>query len=73
MGLYLFREIYPKSVYGDGALYAFEGALYRGPADADTFLRRMYGDYMTPPPDDHKTIHIIDEIETNVPAAGKKG
>lgn len=73
MGLYLFREIYPKSVYGDGALYEFEGAFYRGPADADTFLRRMYGDYMTPPPDDHKTIHIIDEIETNVPAAGKKG
>ena len=73
MGLYLFREIYPKTIYGDGAFYEFEGGLYRGPADAHTFLSRMYGDYMTPPADDHKMIHIIDEIETNVSATGKKG
>lgn len=72
MGLYLSREIYPKTVYADGAFYEFEGGLYRGPADADAFLRQMYGDYMTPPRDDHKTIHIIDEIETDIPVPGKK-
>ena len=73
MGLYLFREIYPKTVYGAGAFYEFEGGLYRGPEQADAFLRRMYGDYMTPPPDGHKTIHIIEEIETDLPLTGKKG
>jgi lipopolysaccharide cholinephosphotransferase len=63
MGLYLFREIYDKSVYGDGAYYEFEGGMYRGPADAHGFLTQMYGDYMTPPPEDHRVIHVIDEIE----------
>lgn len=62
MGLYLFREIYPREIYGNGARYSFEGAEYLGPADGDTFLRQMYGDYMSPPPEDHKTIHIIHEI-----------
>lgn len=67
MGLYVFREIYPRSVYGNGKLYEFEGGFYNGPEHTDTFLRRMYGDYMTPPPEEKKVIHTIDSIEINIP------
>ena len=72
-GFTCFARSIPSPSMATGRSMRSRARFYRGPADADTFLRRMYGDYMTPPPDDHKTIHIIDEIETNVPAAGKKG
>ncbi len=71
MGLYLSREIYPRSVYGEGAWYEFEGGRYRGPADADAFLRQMYGDYMTPPPADRQVIHTIEALETDLPLRTK--
>ncbi len=72
MGLYLSREIYPKTVYGEGGWYEFEEGRYRGPADADAFLRQMYGDYLTPPPEDHKVIHVIEDLETGLPVRPRK-
>ena len=44
--------------------YAFEGHPFTGPADADTYLSTLYGDYMTPPPEDQReNRHQIVEIQ----------
>lgn len=39
----------PRTVFGDGKPYDFEGLTLRGAADSDYLLTKMYGDYMTPP------------------------
>lgn len=58
------KEIFPKSVYGDGALYEFEGLRLCGPKNFDYVLSQMYGDYMTPPglgDREHHYLELIDE------------
>lgn len=45
------KEMFPKDVYGDGADYPFGDLTLRGPVDYDAVLTQMYGDYMTPPPE----------------------
>ena len=57
------RELFPKSVYGQGALYPFEDLMLNGPADYDTVLKQMYGDYMTPPPESEREHHHLSIIE----------
>lgn len=49
MGAYKLREMFPKSVFGEGVLYDFEGLKINGPQNYGTYLTQMYGDYMTPP------------------------
>ena len=44
----------PKSWYLEVAEYCFEGAYFFGPKDFDGYLRFKYGDYMTPPPENHR-------------------
>ena len=51
------REYYKREVFGDGALYEFEDAVLTGPADAAAYLAKLYGDYMTPPPNSSKDVH----------------
>lgn len=51
------RESYKREVFGDGALYEFEDAVLTGPADAAAYLTKLYGDYMTPPPNFSKDVH----------------
>ena len=57
MGAYKFREMFPKSIYDSLAEYPFETLSLSAPADYDTVLRQMYGDYMTPPPKDEQNKH----------------
>jgi lipopolysaccharide cholinephosphotransferase len=33
---------------------SFEGYTFYGPADTDQYLRKIYGDYMTPPPEEER-------------------
>lgn len=54
MGAYKLKEMFPKSVFGDGRLYDFEGMRLRGPQDYDFYLTQLYGEYMEPP----KTLDI---------------
>ena len=57
MGQYKFKEMFPKSYYGKGKLYPFEGMSLMGPEDADKVLSQMYGDYMKEPDDCDKNVH----------------
>ena len=57
MGQYKFREMFPKSYYGNGALYDFEGMKLTGPEDYHKVLSQMYGDYMKEPEDCKKNVH----------------
>lgn len=64
-GAYKLREIFPKEVFGEGKLYQFEGSSMRGPSDYDAYLTQMYGDYMTPPPEEspERNHHSLAKIE----------
>lgn len=57
MGQYKFREMFPKSYYGNGKLYEFEDLKVMGPEDYDKVLTQMYGDYMKEPEDSDKNVH----------------
>lgn len=57
MGAYKFREMFPKKIYDRLAEYPFEDMTLRAPADYDTVLKQMYGDYMTLPPESEQNKH----------------
>lgn len=57
MGQYKFKEMFPKSYYGKGKLYTFEGMELLGPENYDAVLTQMYGDYMKEPDDCDKNVH----------------
>ena len=56
------KELFPKSVYGEGNQYKFEDLMLNGPEDYNTVLTQMYGDYMTPPPRDQRNQHHIEFV-----------
>ena len=62
-GYWGLKEMFPKSVYGEGKLYQFEDLMLRGPEDYDYVLTQMYGDYMTPPADKDKEHHYLEVVE----------
>ena len=45
------KEMMPYSVYGEGIKIKFEDIKARIPVNYDEYLTRLYGDYMTPPPE----------------------
>ena len=63
MGAGKFKEMFPKSVYEDTALYRFEDMTLKGPADYDRVLTQMYGDYLTPPPEAERNKHFTEVVE----------
>ncbi len=52
-----YREVVPRSSYGRGSTVEFEGRQMPAPDDPDDVLRRIYGDYMTPPPEGQRVTH----------------
>lgn len=58
-GYWGIKEMFPKSVYGAGKRYPFEDLMLNGPEDYDYVLKQMYGDYMTPPPENQRDHHSI--------------
>ena len=44
------REIFPRAIFDNYKMVAFEGKEYRAPLDCDCYLRALYGNYMTLPP-----------------------
>ena len=61
-GVWRIKEMFPKSVYGEGRLYPFEDLMLMGPDNYDVVLKQMYGDYMTPPPVDARDHHHIELV-----------
>lgn len=57
------KAIFPKEYYGEGLLVPFENRQYRIPIKWDQILTKVYGDYMSLPPEEkrkmtHKPIYI---------------
>ena len=72
-GMYMF----PKEWFSNFVIMPFEDIEVRVPALYDAYLTYMYGDYMTPPPEDkrkgdgpHGKLYI--NLERNVPLSGIK-
>ncbi len=57
MGAYKFRELFPRSVFDNLADYPFETLTLKAQRDYDRVLGQLYGDYMTPPPEDQQNKH----------------
>ena len=51
------KEIMRREWLGEPKLYAFENIQVYGPADADSYLRKLYGDYMKLPPKEKQVSH----------------
>ena len=47
-------ETAPVEWYGEGTTAMFEGMEVTVPAQYDKLLTQIYGDYMTPPPEDRR-------------------
>ncbi len=60
MGMYKFKDMIPKSIYGNGAKYRFEDGEFNGPEDYDAFLKKLYGDYMKLPPVETRNKHMTE-------------
>lgn len=54
---YFNREIIKKEFLEDRILVEFEDAKFFAPRDYDAYLRQLYGDYMTPPPENDRIYH----------------
>ena len=61
MGTLKMGEIFPKKILGKGAIYDFEDIKVVGPEHADAYLFYVFGDYMTPPPENLKYKHNVTE------------
>jgi lipopolysaccharide cholinephosphotransferase len=62
------RLIYEKEWVFDTVSMEFEGRSFTAPRNFDGPLRRIYGDYMTPPPVEKRvSTHTLDSISTKVP------
>ena len=56
-------EVQKKSVFYPCKKYDFEGHKLWGPADADKYLRTLYGDYMKLPPNKKRETHFYTKIK----------
>lgn len=61
------REVIPLSYVGTPKLYDFEDTQFYGVEKYDEYLTRIYGDYMTPPPEDKRGGHSICYVDYNKP------
>lgn len=49
---------FPRELFGSLSEYEFEGYKFWAFTDYDWYLKSIYGDYMTPPPEHERTSHI---------------
>ena len=59
VGDYGSKEIFPRELFEKTIPVTFEGEQFCGIADYDTFLTRLYGDYMTLPPEHKQVTHHV--------------
>ena len=63
MGLFKFKTVFPRNVYGKNTYLNFEGYQLQVPNQYDLFLKTLYGDYMKLPPEDKRDHHKIEFVE----------
>lgn len=61
MSPYGVREIMPALIYGKPMQVLFEGEMFNAPNKYEYYLKKIYGDYMTPPPPE-KRVNIHKDI-----------
>ncbi|MDR0959397.1 MAG: LicD family protein [Propionibacteriaceae bacterium] len=59
LGRYRYREVVPKSYFGEPRLHFFENTQVFIPERCEQYLSRIYGDYMTPPDERHRDNHNL--------------
>lgn len=57
------RQMHQSETIGSGKKIRFESGMFNAPADIDTFLRRIYGDYMQLPPAEKRIAHKLTQID----------
>ena len=68
LGAYGEREIVPQSFFGKPTLYKFEDTDFYGPENYDEYLKRIYGNYMQPPPEKERVLrHNYHYVNLNLP------
>ena len=60
MGAGKFKEMQPIEIYNERDKYQFEDMEIYSVKDYDTWLTKMYGDYMTPPNVDERNKHFTE-------------
>ncbi len=60
---YMFKETYKKEWFVEKVKKNFESCDVYIPKEYNAILSHLYGNYMTPPPDDRKYKHKIVRIE----------
>lgn len=58
----LVKETLPIATFEPYSMLEFEGKLYNVPRDWDLYLRQVYGDYMTLPPEEKRKTHYPQTI-----------
>ena len=56
------KVTFPKDCFDKTTKVLFEGKKYDAPKDYDRFLTSLYGDYMTPPPENDRKGHSFDAV-----------
>lgn len=52
------KEIIPEGWYGEGTKYEFNGKMLMGFKEYDLYLTRLYGNYMSLPPENQRISHV---------------
>lgn len=52
------KQTMPKAVYGEPVELEFEGKMFLAPCQYESWLRQVYGDYLTLPPVEERTAHL---------------
>ncbi len=63
---HFFGELYLRSGFAESTAGIFEGMKVRIPKDWDGYLRHMYGDYMTLPPEEKRERHLLAEFRIDL-------
>ena len=62
MGIYKFKSLTERPIYGKKTEIPFEGINFRVPEKYKLYLEKIYGDYMALPPEDKRNHHEIELI-----------
>jgi len=66
-GAYGRREIVPADCFKEAVCLPFEGMQLAAPKEYDRYLRHIYGEYLTLPPEEKRLPHRVDVIDLDRP------